>query len=122
MGVLGQQTEEDGHASHQGNEVTASTPQAWTLDGERIALRLDSSVYSVPAVLRAAYKLTDRAYFFLSREESDLWVTITAKPQQELTPVVGDFTNELTDQQLREALQKEFGTVQALIVAQAFSP
>ena len=102
--------------------MSGPAPRAWTLDGERVSIQVDTSIYSIPAVLRAAYKLTDRTYFFHHREGDQLWATITAKDGQHLTQAVGEFTNELADQQVREILQKDFGPVQALIVAQAFSP
>jgi hypothetical protein len=38
-----------------------------------------------------------------------------------LDSLVGEFCNELTDQQLRVVLEKEFGELRTLIVAQAFS-
>lgn len=99
-------------------------PWAWTTDDERVAVAIDTSIYSVPAALAAAYKLTDRAYVFLTRDpdsQSTLWASIRVKPAHDLAATVGDFANELVDQQLRVSLRSEFGQVQALIVAQAFS-
>ncbi len=89
------------------------------------AFEVDSSLFSVPAILRACYKLTDRAWFFLSRcpeAPHRIALTISTKSAStELATVVGDLTNELVDQQIRERLAEQAGPLRELLVAQAFS-
>lgn len=89
------------------------------------AVEIDLSIYSLPAVLRTCYKFTDHYYLFLSREASapgNVVVTfgskVTSEPAREF---LGDFLNELIDQQIREQLAAEAGPLRELIAAQAFS-
>jgi His-Xaa-Ser system protein HxsD len=93
--------------------------------GSSIALEIDTSLYEPKSVLRACYKLTDRAYFFVSpcpETPSLLAVLLSGKREDEnLTTLVGDLCNELLDQQIRESLAREAGSVRELIVAQAFA-
>jgi His-Xaa-Ser system protein HxsD len=75
------------------------------------------------AVSRAAYKFTDRCYLFLSRSEPG-WMKVTLgtkDEKQNLASLLGEFCNELLDQQIREDLAKEAGPIRDLIVAQAFA-
>jgi His-Xaa-Ser system protein HxsD len=95
------------------------------LGEQAAAIEIDLSIYSLPAVLRACYKLTDRAYIYLSRVDratDSVLVTIGTKNRnQPVDQVVGTLCNEFVDQQIRENLATEAGTVRALIVAQAFA-
>ena len=92
---------------------------------EEAHFKADTAVYSKSSVFRACYKFTDRAYVFLSRTDDDsnsIVISIKAKnadddPQE----LVKEFCNELIDQGVREILEKEFGPIRNLIVAQAFS-
>ena len=93
--------------------------------GSSVALEIDTSIYEAKAILKACYKLTDRAYFFVTRcpeEPSHLAVVISAKEKGDnLSQSVGELCNELLDQQIRESLRREAGPLRELIVAQAFS-
>jgi His-Xaa-Ser system protein HxsD len=109
--------------------VTDSTPIpfrpfAFTIDGGAVAMELDATIYSVGAVLRAGYKLTDRAYVHIARdEESDhLIVSLLARDSRsDLGALAGELTNEMLDQRLREMVAAETAAVRELIFAQAFS-
>ena len=99
---------------------------SWQIDVAHQAVPIDLSIYSQQAVIRAAYKLTDRAFILLKREDSSQPGSITAflmgrTAQADLKPVVLEFMNELIDQQLRVQLESQFGDVRTLIVAQAFA-
>jgi His-Xaa-Ser system protein HxsD len=103
-----------------------ATLRAWTLTGDRVALELDLSIYSTEAILRAAYKLTDRCYVFLARvQQPDRLVAVLALKKattpEALRTLVGEFSNEVIDQRIRESLASEFSSIQTLIIAQAFS-
>jgi His-Xaa-Ser system protein HxsD len=90
-----------------------------------VALEIDTSIYAAAAVLRACYKFTDRCYFFVSRcpeAHGQLAVHISAKEgSANLNRLVGDFCNELLDQQIRESLAREAGAIREIIVSQAFA-
>ena len=90
----------------------------------RVAVEIDTSIYSVDAILRAIYKFTDRCYVLLHSDTAPhhCVVHLTAKsPSSELEQLVGEFGNELLDQQLRQRLEQQFGEIRSLIVAQAFA-
>ncbi len=89
-----------------------------------LAIEIDLSLYSLPAVRRACYKFTDHCYLFLSHTEDPGWlaVTLLAKNREQvLCNLAGELYNELLDQQIRETLSLEMGTIRDLIVAQAFA-
>ena len=85
---------------------------------------IDSSIYSVPAVLRAAYWLTDRCYFHVTRKaEGQYLVHLAPKPDnpEPLEQIAAEFSTSLIDQQLRIELAESARTVRDLIVAKAFA-
>ncbi len=94
-----------------------------------VSFRVDTSVYPISAVTRAAYKFTARYHVAIRREAGDsssVTVTLTPKSPSVLDStaervLIGDFENELIDQRLRESLEAEFGALRELIVAHAFS-
>jgi His-Xaa-Ser system protein HxsD len=103
----------------------APLPPFMVRDGELVALEVDSSIYSTAALLRACYKFTDRCYFFVTRAAETphrlvvvLWQKGGRAPDLDL---IGQFSNELCDQQVREQLDREAGALRELIVAQAFA-
>ena len=99
---------------------------AWRTDDAHHAVPIDLSIYSVQAAIRAAYKLTDRAFVYLRRDDeapdSKLWIFLFGRSANaDVRPFVLELMNELVDQQLRVQLDTEFKDVRTLIVAQAFA-
>jgi His-Xaa-Ser system protein HxsD len=98
---------------------------AWSVDRAHVAVPVDLTVYAVPAVLRAAYKLTDRVFVYLQRDTSlpdRLWAVFFGRERTaDVEPFVLEFMNEVADQQLRVQLEAQFHDVRTLIVAQAFA-
>jgi His-Xaa-Ser system protein HxsD len=93
---------------------------------ETASLEIDRELFSADAVLRTAYKFTDLWFIFLQTHvtRGNRWlVVLKPKPTAASTTVdvVGEFANELIDQQLRLQLERQFGDVRTLIVAQAFA-
>jgi His-Xaa-Ser system protein HxsD len=89
-----------------------------------LSVPVDSSIYSVSAILRTAYWFTDRCYILVTRDEPGHYcVHFSPKPdeQVDLASLVGEFTNSLLDQQLRVELAAETRGVRELIVAKAFA-
>jgi His-Xaa-Ser system protein HxsD len=89
------------------------------------AIKVDTTIYSQPALLRTCYKFTDRAYLHLSRDENspDCVVLIVGMKTEKgsIADLMGNLCNELVDQQIRQNLADEAGPVRVMIVAQAFS-
>jgi His-Xaa-Ser system protein HxsD len=92
------------------------------------SIDVDTRMYSISAITRAAYKFTGTFHVTIRRPDAstDERVTVTLTPKSPSHTIdermlAGDFENELIDQQLRETLEAEFGPVRELIVAHAFS-
>lgn len=106
-------------------EALPSPLVAWRLDAAHLAVPVDLTVYSLDAVVRAAYKLTDRCFIFVQRNpdhDSEATTYLVGRASSsDLQPLVLEFLNELLDQQLRCQLEAQFSDVRTLIVAQAFS-
>lgn len=91
---------------------------------ENFCLLLSTTVYSVEAIKKTAYKFADRASVVLQPAgEATLKVVFnftgrhTPNPEQ----VISDFCNELLDQDLREIVKRETGPLRNVILAHAFS-
>ena len=89
----------------------------------RAAFEVDTAVYGLEALLRTAYKFTDRCYVFVESIEGSnrVAVAIAPKSSNDLQSILGEFYNELLDQRIRESLAQEYGDLRTMIVAQAFA-
>ena len=92
---------------------------------EGYSLSLDTSIYSVEAIKKSAYKFADRASVIINpATESTVSVVfnfVGRHAQNDPEQVISDFCNELLDQDLREKITKETQPVRNLLLAQAFS-
>lgn len=92
-------------------------------DGEGLIVAFDTSVYRLTAIKKAAHKFGDRFHIVIrpatnGRVEAVLKAKTTlADPEH----VVGEFCNEVLDQELRELIAQETHAVRDLIMAHAFS-
>lgn len=95
------------------------------LENDTTALEVDPDVFSLEAVLRAAYKFTDRSYLFVKTHDNqpNRWCVVIRPKQSGVSSerLASELANELIDQRLRTILEQQFGDVRTLIVAQAFS-
>lgn len=80
-------------------------------------------LYSKEAVFNATYKFTDK--FYLKTElisDTKISVSFTAKDNSTVTEqTINEFFNELTDQQIRVNVEKEYKTIREEIVKKAFA-
>ena len=89
------------------------------------SLSVNTSIYSLEAIKKAAYKFADRASVVINPlSESTVSIVFNflgrnaeGNPDQ----VVSDFCNELLDQDLRERIKRETEPLRNLLIAQAFS-
>jgi His-Xaa-Ser system protein HxsD len=114
--------------AHEGNWSVASTAGESDsvrveVRGPELTIRIDETVYSRDAVLRACHWFTDRCYLIVShQDEGSFLVRIRAKADGlNLEAVAGDFENALLDAQLRVEIGRETGKIRELIVAKAFA-
>lgn len=92
-------------------------------DGSGLLAEVDLGVYSMSALLRVAYRFTDRCYLHLQRiDEHVVEVRFRARSADaRMDDVAGAFCNELLDQTLREIIARESEPVRNLVLAHALS-
>jgi His-Xaa-Ser system protein HxsD len=102
---------------------SATLPWVSKLDNDELLLQLNLRIYSLDAVSKTCYLFTDRCYLFIS-EDTPTTLNIRfapIRPDVDLNTLVGEFCNELLNQNLRHLITAETRTVRDLIVAQAFA-
>jgi His-Xaa-Ser system protein HxsD len=105
-------------------EAALPTGAAVRFEDSALRLTLSTEIYSIAAILRSCYWLTDRCYVHLAKaNEGQVEVTLLAKSggESETSATAWHFLNDLIDQQLRVSIQQETSAVRDMIVAQAFS-
>jgi His-Xaa-Ser system protein HxsD len=111
----------DDHKAKAAIEERAFTPTQWQSD-RTLCLTVSREIYSLKAILSAAYKFSSDYAVWVDVESDHRWsVAIISSERIDSGAVLALFTKELIDQQLRVALEQEFGNLRTLIVAQAFS-
>ena len=105
-------------------EVALPAGAAVRFEDGALRLALSTDIYSIGAILRSCYWLTDRCYVHLApRSEGQVEVTLLAKSGEgdETSSIGWELLNSLVDNQLRISIQQETSAVREMIVAQAFS-
>lgn len=91
----------------------------------RHTLTLDSSIYSINAVKKVAYRFADRASIIINPGQGTglaiVFNFVGRYEKNDPEQVISDFCNELLDQDLREIINREAGPIRNLILAHAFS-
>jgi His-Xaa-Ser system protein HxsD len=92
-------------------------------DKDGLFIEVDLEVYGLPALLKVAYKFTDRCFIHLQhRTERIVEVRFRAKGSQvSLDVIAGEFCNEVLDQRLREIVARESEPIRNLVLAHALS-
>ena len=92
-------------------------------DENGLLIEVDLEVYGLPALLKVAYKFTDRCFVHLQkRTERIVEVRLRAKESQvSLDVIAGEFCNEVLDQRLREIVARESEPIRNLVLAHALS-
>ena len=87
-------------------------------------IRVDTRVSSLSAIKKAAYRFSDRFFVAIDPDhEPEIRVRFSAKPgiATDLEVAVGEFRNELLDQDLRERIRGETEGIRRLLLAHALS-
>ena len=86
-------------------------------------ITLDSSVYRLSSIKKAAYRFGDRCYVLIhSGPDREVKVYLRLKDfGLDLSSVLGDYLNEVLDQDLRESIAEQTDALRSLIIAHAFS-
>ena len=95
------------------------------IDGNRLLLEIDKTIYNAEAVLNASCKFTDRCYIHqepASENIINVYFQEKENNSMALDKIANEFCNELIDQQIRINVEKEYGSIRDMIVKKAFSP
>jgi His-Xaa-Ser system protein HxsD len=90
-------------------------------DGTQV-VTFDSTIYRPNAIKKAAYKFGGLFYVLIT--QLDRATEVRLKPKESCTSpdaLVGEFCNEVLDQELRETVAEETAGIRDLLLAQAFS-
>jgi len=91
-------------------------------DGARFELLIDTKLFSKAIVFKAAYNFLDHGYFFF-RLDADGNIILQFSPKEGVkTPseqIIGEFSDELLNVSLRDALERENKTIRETIVSAA---
>ncbi len=91
---------------------------------EAVEISVDTTLHSRRAIFETCYKLTGGAFVSLTRDpQNPDFLVVSLRPREgALDPsIAGIFANELIDQEIRTALDREMAPIRELIVAQAFA-
>ena len=99
---------------------------SWLLESSEAGLQIcvNLKLYTPTSLFRVCYLFTDRCYLFLEPNKAQDEVTVHFSrrlPNADLAGIVGEFANELINQQVREDIARETRSIRELIVAQAFA-
>lgn len=105
-----------------------SDPITWEADslGALATLLVNTGVYSKTTIFKTAYWYTDKCYLFLSRtEELPEIIRVEVRPKSaiggdELVTLCREFCNSLIDQQVRQDVIEETGSIRDTLVKKAF--
>jgi len=92
------------------------------IEGNKLLLTVDNSVYEKEAILNASYKYTDKCH--INIEPIGTMTEIYFKSKNEtinLENTALDYGNELIDQQIRLNTGREFKIIRDELVKKAFS-
>lgn len=87
-----------------------------------LVVTFDSTIYRSNAIKKAAYKYG--GLFYVHITQLDRATEVRLKPKESCTTpdaLVGEFCNEVLDQELRETVAEETAGIRDLLLAQAFS-
>ena len=90
----------------------------------KINIEINTSLYSKEAVINATYRFTDKFYLNADQiSDSKIIIGFTSKDDSTVSKeTIGQFYNELADQQTRLNVEREYKTIREEIVKKAFNP
>ena len=91
------------------------------VEGNKLLLTVDNSLYEKEAVLNTSYKFTDKCFINIEVIESITEIYFQSKNENiNLENIALEFGNELIDQQIRLNCGREFKTIREELVKKAF--
>lgn len=83
---------------------------------------IEKSIYSKSTLLKSCYKFTDRAYIYLKsidENNKEVFRVFFEYKNKDEKNLIGDFMNELLDQELRDIVSNETKKIREAIVTKA---
>lgn len=90
-----------------------------------LVLNLDTSIYSLPAIMNAAYDYGEKATIKVEKlSEERILVSLVPKSghYSSSATLADEFKNLLIDHQVRVMVSRDYQVIREIIVAQAFQP
>jgi His-Xaa-Ser system protein HxsD len=108
-----------------GNEIPnhKDVPNIDIIDVNTVKVHLQTQIYRLSAIKKAAYQFADKSFIHIVESESAS-VTVEMKRKShsiDMGDLAGSFCNEVLDQELRELVAQETEPIRNLLLAQAFS-
>ncbi len=100
-------------------------PLPWTIEESpaEVVLAFDARVYSLEAVERAMYWMTDRCFVLVEKDAPGdrIRARMTAKNSESMRTLAGELGNRVLDEELRRQILAETRPIREAIVEQAFA-
>jgi His-Xaa-Ser system protein HxsD len=92
------------------------------IEGDKLLLSVQNSIYEAEAILNTSYKFTDSCYINIEKLEMVTEIYFQVKSESvDLENIALNFGNELIDQQIRINTGREFKVIREELVKKAFS-
>lgn len=88
-------------------------------DGELVTIEVDTGMYPLAAIQRAAHRFTGTHFVELTRAEQTTVVHLTARGALRFPQLREEFQNALLDEHLRGQINDEVGPVREMLVKAA---
>jgi len=90
-------------------------------DGTRV-INFNAAVYGLNAIKRAAYKFGGHFYVLIEQHDrmTEVWL-IPKECCKSPSAIVGEFCNEVLDEELRQRVNAEMAGIREILLARAFS-
>lgn len=85
----------------------------------RICFKIKKEIYPLKAVYRAAYLFTDNYYIGIDQNEEEYIILFSGKEKEADEKDLGDFQNELLNQCMKLAIDRDTRQIRELIVTRA---
>lgn len=97
----------------------------WSLSGGTYQISINADLYSREAVLKTCYLFLDQCYLFVTidhEKSSEIKIYFSqSNDTTDLKKLMGEFSNRLMWQEVRQRVGAETQVVREIIVAQAFA-
>ena len=93
----------------------------YTICDNKVTFYVNSKIYDKTCVMKTAYVFIDRCYVYIDIKENMFEIVLTNKKGKtyDLNEILGEFNNELLNQQLRKKISEDTKEIRQLVLARA---